>query len=51
MSRILDLVLIVFVTSLIIILPLVVAVCAADHTRIGVLSYTLTNTEAVALRF
>ena len=51
MSRILDLVLIVFVTSLIIILPLVVAVCAADHTRTGVLSYTLTNTKAVALRF
>lgn len=51
MSRILDLVPIVFVTSLIIILPLIVAVCAADHTRTGVLSYTLTNTKAVALRF
>ena len=32
-------------------LPLFVAALAGDNTRIGVLSYTFTNTEKTALHF
>lgn len=51
MSKYLDLFTASALIVVLIALPLYVAALAADNTRIGVLSYTFTNTKATALRF
>jgi hypothetical protein len=37
--------------TILIALPLYIAALAGDHTRIGVLSYTFSNTQKTALHF
>lgn len=51
MQKNLDIVAASSLLVLLIILPAYIATISSDHTRIGVLSYTFTNTQKTALHF
>lgn len=51
MSRFIELASVLFVCSLLFIVPATVAISSSNYTKIGVLSYTLTNTKQLALHF
>lgn len=51
MSRFIEFVSVLFLCSLIVVVPVAVAVSSSNYTKVGVLSYTLTNSKQLALHF
>jgi hypothetical protein len=51
MQKSLDIVAALSLMLLLVLLPIYIATISSDHTKVGVLCYTFTNTQKTALRF